>query len=105
MPANNRVELAPKLLSEVGPRVVDFISKVPATETIVSCTTTASVWSGNDPSPSAIIGGNSVSGTQVTQLFSGGVAGTIYLIDFLASTSISHTYKLSGYLAVVPDAP
>ena len=102
----NRVELLPKLQGETASRYADFISKLQSSETISSCSVTASVYSGNDSNPSGILNGSAtISGTQVWQSLTAGVAGCVYELLFKAVTSLSNTYELSGYLAVTPDLP
>lgn len=100
----DRVILPAKKLGETVFLAIDFISKLGAGETIVSAVCTCTVYTGNDPSPSAVISGASlISGTIVSQLVTGGVLGTIYEILAKATTSLGQTIELPGFLAVVPD--
>lgn len=102
----NRVQVDPKLASEVVPRTVDFIGKLPLGVTITAANVVASVWSGNDPAAGSIIlGPASINGTQVTQRLTGGVAGCIYELLWIAVGSDNNSYRYSAYFAVVPDLP
>jgi hypothetical protein len=81
----------------------NFISDLAVGETISGATVVATVWSGNDPSPSAIISGAaSISGTIVTQKLTAGVAGNIYAVTCTATTSAGQTLVRSAYLVVGP---
>jgi hypothetical protein len=103
---SNRVEVLPKLGGETVPRTVDFISKLPSGVTISSADCLASVYSGNDANPSAMVQpATTISGTQVTQVITGGVVGTIYELSWSAVGSDGNTYLLSSYFAVTPDLP
>lgn len=103
---SNRQELSPKLQGETTPRVFDFTSKLQPGETISSAVVTASVWSGNDSDPSAILSGSpTISGVQVSQPVTAGVLGCIYELLCQATTSLANIYALAGYLAVTPDLP
>jgi len=102
----DRVILQAKKLGETVFQSIDFISKLGANETIVSAVCTCSVYTGNDPNPSAVIFGvPAISGTIVNQLTTGGVLGTIYELLAKAVTSAGQTIELSGFLAIVPDLP
>ena len=82
----------------------DFVSLLAAGVTLSAPLVTASVWAGVDATPGAIVlGAASVSGSQVLQSITAGVAGTIYKLTAQASTSNGQTLILYGYLAVVGD--
>jgi len=103
---SNFVTLLPKLPNEKVPRTVDFISKLPSGITIASAATTATVYSGNDSSPSSILSGSpTISGTKVTQVLQAGVSGCIYQIAFGIVGSDGNDYQLQGYFAVTPGLP
>lgn len=94
-----------KASGETSPYVFDFISRLASGETLSSATTTASVWSGVDSNPSAIISGSAtISGTKVTQNITGGAVGTIYMVNCRATTSSGTVYMLTTYIPVV-DVP
>ena len=102
----DRVILPAKKLGETVFIAIDFISKLGVGETITGAVCTCTVYTGNDPNPSAVINGVAqVSGTIVDQLVTGGVLGTIYEILAKATTSLGQTLELSGFLAIVPDLP
>lgn len=94
----------PKQASATKSYIFDFISDLSVGETISGATVTATVWSGTDPSPSSIISGAaSISGTQVSQKLTAGVAGNIYAVTCTATTSLSQTLVRSAYLVVGPS--
>lgn len=82
----------------------NFISSLQVAETITTASVSASVYSGNDPTPSAILSGSpTISGTTISQLVTGGVLGTIYELLYTANTSLAQSIQISAYLAVIPD--
>ncbi len=85
----------------------DFISRLAVGETILSQSVTASVWSGVDPSPSALISGvaSVINGTQVQQLLTAGVLGVIYELLCKVTTSLGQNLEISAYLAIIPELP
>lgn len=99
----NRVEIEAKYVSETRNQVFDFISYLAIGETLSSASVAATVYSGTDASPSALISGSaSISGTKVTQVITNGTLGVTYLLKCTAVTSASQTLVLEGYLVVVP---
>lgn len=81
--------------------VFNFLSNLGATETISSASTTATVLSGTDASPSSIISGAAaISGSTVTQTITGGTVGVTYILTCAIVTSLSRAYVLDGYLTV-----
>lgn len=100
----SRVILPPKLANETKTYTFDFTSQLAASETISTASTAASVYSGTDASPSAIINGAAtISGQTVTQSITAGTLGVLYEVLCTITTSASQTLALSAYLAVVPD--
>jgi hypothetical protein len=100
----SRITLDGKLAGESVSTVFDFISRLATGETISTATVVASVYSGVDATPSAVISGSaSISGTKVTQLVVAGVLGVMYKLVCTITTSASQTLQLSAYLAIVPD--
>jgi hypothetical protein len=82
----------------------NFISAMGVTDTISTAVVTATVFTGVDPNPSAIISGAAViSGTTVTQKVTGGVSGVIYGIECTVTTSAGDTLVQSGFFSVDPD--
>jgi hypothetical protein len=84
--------------------VFEFLSLLGTGETVSSATVTVTVWSGVDANPSALkSGAASCSGTRVTQTFTGGLEGVIYLITVLGTTSTSQVVSLQSLLALVKN--
>lgn len=101
-----RQELPPKLLGEVVDVTFDFSSRLGVSETISTKSVAASVLSGVDASPSAIISGAaSSSGAIVTQRLTGGVLGVLYELLATVTTSAGQTLQIAAYLAIAPDLP
>ena len=99
----SRVQLAPKYSGETTNVVFDFTSRLGVSETISSAATVATVYSGVDASPSAMVSGSaSISGTQVTQLITAGVTGVVYNLQCTVVTSLGQTLQQQGFLAVLP---
>lgn len=97
----SRVQLPIKQVGDSSKAVFDFISRLGVAETISTASVVATVYSGVDPTPSAVISGvASISGTQVTQLLTAGVAGTIYQLVCSITTSLGQTLTLPAFLAV-----
>jgi hypothetical protein len=86
--------------------VFDYSSDLTSGETISSTVVSCSVWSGTDPTPASLISGSATtSGALVKQLFTGGLAGVIYFVRVLATTSLGQVLPKAGYLAVVATQP
>lgn len=96
----------PKRQGEKVIRSVDFISRLGPTETILSAITTASVYSGTDPSPSSIVSGSATfAGTKVNQYLQAGVLGVMYELLFTITTSLGQTLEMAAFWTVEPDLP
>lgn len=81
--------------------VFDFSRFLAVGETISSATTTATVYSGTDASPSSSISGSaSISGGSVTQTITGGTVGVTYLLTCVGTSSLSQAMIVEGYLVV-----
>lgn len=103
---SNRVELPPKSVGETRTYQFDFESSLAFGETISSQVVTATVYSGEDATPSAIVdGAATASGSVVSQSITDGEEGVIYDLTCTVETSLSQTLQLSGYLAIVPSLP
>lgn len=102
------LNLKPKRQGETcfGSQPFDFASSMTVGETIATQVVTASVYSGNDPAPAALISGAAAvqNVTQVIQLFAAGVVGVIYTLVCTITTSLGQTLKQMAYLTIVPDA-
>lgn len=71
-------------------------------EFISGAVVAASVFTGTDANPSAIISGSpSISGTVVSQKIIGGVDGVIYNLLCVVNTSDTHVYSKNAQLAIV----
>lgn len=82
----------------------NFISAMGVSDTILTAVVTATVFTGIDANPSAIISGSaSISGTTVTQKITGGVSGVIYDLLCTVTTSAGDTLTQAGFLAIDPD--
>ena len=102
----DRVILPAKKVGETVILPIDFISKLAVGEALTSAVCTATVYTGVDPAPSAIIVGNAaIAGTIVNQSITGGVLGTIYSLVATALTTYGQQLVLTGYLAIVPNLP
>ena len=101
-----RVIFSPKRQGETVTVEFDFISSLAAGETISAPAVTASVYTGVDASPGAILSGAAaVSGTKATQSVTAGVVGVIYQLLCVVSTSLGQVLELAGYYAIEPDLP
>lgn len=97
----NRITLPSKYSGDTLKQVFDFASMIVAGETISSAQTFCTVYSGVDSNPQIVVNGAAtISGTQVTQSFTGGVEGTLYWVRCQVVTSASQTLNLQGVLAV-----
>lgn len=100
----SRVLLPSKTALESENFTFDFTSRLAAGETLSSASCAATVYSGVDASPQAIISGpSSISGAKVTQLIVAGVEGVIYDVACTALTSFGQTLVLPGFLTIVPN--
>lgn len=101
-----RIEFPSKPLSETVNLSVDFISRLASGELISSASVAATLYSGTDTVPGALVNGAaSISGSQVIQSITGGVLGNIYELAYTAVTTLAQRLVITGYFAVVPDLP
>lgn len=104
MSISNQVSFLPKAVGETLIYTVDFASRLAVGVTISTQVVTATVYSGTDASPSAIVSGSATaSGTIVSQKLTAGTSGVVYLTTWTITTSDSQTVVMFGLLAVVPD--
>lgn len=83
----------------------DFTSNLAVGETISTQVVSATVYSGTDSNPSALISGSaSASGAQVSQKITGGTTGVVYTLLCTITTSLGQTLTQAGYLAIYPEA-
>lgn len=93
----------PKLNAETVTETFDFSSRLAVSETLSTASVAATVYSGTDASPSAVISGSAtISGTQVTQKVTGGIEGNVYILACTVTTSAGQTLVISGFLPIVP---
>ena len=101
------IALKPKRVGETcfGSLPFDFLSSLAAGETLTLATVTASVYQGTDPNPTAIISGAAsiLNTSQVQQLFTGGILGTLYKLACQVTTSLGQILVQTAILAIVPD--
>jgi hypothetical protein len=84
----------------------NFSSDLASGETISTKAVTATVYSGTDASPSAVISGSATSsGAIVTQKVIGQTLGVIYELLCEITTSLGQTLRQVGLLAVIPREP
>lgn len=99
-----KLTFAGKGVSEVLPYSMTFSDLLQAGETINGASSTATVYSGTDPTPQNIVSGPaSYTSTNVTQNITGGIAGVIYTVMVLVTATNSHNYAKVFYVSVVPD--
>ena len=99
-----RVIFEGKRTGETVTETFNFISRLAAAETINSAVVTATVYSGTDASPSAIVSGSAtISGQTVTQPITAGTLGVTYKLICTITTSLSQTLLLMAFLTIVPD--
>jgi hypothetical protein len=94
----------PKGTDETWTLTFDFADRLGAGETIVSAPWTASVLTGTDPDPDALLenGGDAptIIGSQVVQRVVGGVDRVTYCLNCLALTSSGQVLRGRGHLEV-----
>jgi hypothetical protein len=83
----------------------DFTSQLAVGETLSGPVVTATVYSGLDPNPAALVSGAAsiINSTQVRQLLTGGVVGVIYELLCQVTTSLGQTLVQPAYQVVIPD--
>ena len=100
----SKVILNAKLAGETINEVFDFSSRLAVGETISSASTTATVYSGTDANPSAILNAlTTISGGKVTQGVIGGTLGVTYKLVCTVHTSASQILQLTAMLVITPD--
>jgi hypothetical protein len=96
------VVLPIKAVTEVIPITISFSDMLQFGETVNGGAVSASVFSGTDPTPQAILSGlPTISASGLTQEITGGVAGNIYTLAFLVTATNSHNYVKVGNLSVI----
>ena len=94
-----------KISSADYPASFDFAQDLTVGETLAVVSTTATVYSGTDATPGAILDGLPIiSGKQVVQNTTGGVLGVVYYLLCTVTTSLGQTLTREGYLPIAPEA-
>lgn len=96
------VILPVKDISETLPIPVNFSDMLQFGESISGASCVASLFSGTDGNPGAIVSGAATyTATTVTQTITGGLAGNTYTLAFLVTGTNSHNYVKVGQLSVI----
>ena len=96
----SREDFEPKTPGEQIKLVFNFASD--SSSSVSSASVSCAVFSGTDASPSSMVSGAAaVSGSTVTQLIVGGVAGVVYYLACTATMSDGQILQRYGFLAVV----
>jgi len=97
------IQVSPKYVSESVPLMIDFKNLLATGDSIKTISsTTASVLQGIDPAPQDILSGNSlISGTQVGQMITGGVAWVKYMVEVVVTTTLGSTLAGQASFVVV----
>lgn len=103
----SRIVITPKYAGETKDYPFDFASQlVGAAETLVSAVATASVYSGVDASPSALVNpAPAILNSVATLRTQAGVVGTIYVVTVTGTSSLGQIMILQAYLTVLPSQP
>ena len=102
MPGGRRVTL-PKKQGEIVTMPFDFASNLQLGETLLTAEVTASVYSGTDINPSAIIYGNeTIVGGRVLQRISVGTVGVTYGIMCRVTTSEGQILDQTQFCVIIP---
>jgi hypothetical protein len=104
MTSPTRVILPPKRIWESKVFPFDFTSLCQVGDTLASVAVIVTVWSGVDPSPSAVFSALAIVGQIVNVTLQGGVVGVTYNVAVQAQASISGNIELDGFLTVIPQA-
>lgn len=96
-----RFESGPKAATETRKLVADYVGLLASGVTISSASVSQAVYSG--ASSTVTLGSASISGSKVTATVSGGTAGVIYQITFLATLSDGQILPMVTLLAVTPN--
>lgn len=101
---SGKVVLDPKGVSETLFVYFDFSDELSPTELILTEDVEATVYSGTDATPSAIIdGAASHSGNEVSQSITGGVAGVTYQLKCSIGTDLGQLLVKLAFLTVEDD--
>lgn len=97
----SRVAQPAKAAGETSRIVFDFISRLFDGEFFVSAVFNISIYSGvGSATPLVAVGTPALAGTKISQLFSGGSPGNIYLVECIGTTNLGSVPYLTSYLTV-----
>lgn len=99
----SRVQVPPKLASEVRTTLVDFSPLLPSGYALGTSSVTVSVYSGTDATPPTFTATRS--GSIISVVETGGLLGVIYQIKVTCTATPSNTLSMTYFLAIVPDLP
>ena len=93
-----------KYAAERLPLTINMQGRCASGETISTATVTATVGTGTDPTPAAIIDGPAsvINGQEVRQFIKDGLPGVTYNLQVAAVTSLGSTYIDRVVIAVLP---
>lgn len=84
----------------------NFAQALAAGETLLTAATVATVYTGVDANPSAILqGGPQINGASVNQMMTGGILGCVYDVVCTVTTNKGQTLQQSTYFYVEPYLP
>jgi len=96
--------LPEKGIGETYPVTITFADKLQSGEAINGAAVTVTVYAGTDATPSNLLSGSATyTANTVTQVITGGVAGVIYSLVYVATGTSSHNYAKVARLAVVAN--
>ena len=100
-------KFSPKDNEEVYTLGFDYSELLQDTETLSSATMAIDLASGTTDAAMAtmLLGACTINGTVVSQMVRNGVAGNVYRLDCLVTTSLSNKYMLNGTIAIVEKNP
>lgn len=88
--------------ADTQPFTIDFLNDLPTGELVVAATVTLTVFQGTDANPSVHIIGTVpsaiTSGRFVSQILQGLIAGNIYSLNMIATTTSGYTIELYALL-------
>jgi hypothetical protein len=103
-----RIVTEPKLIGAIAQLTppFDFSLSLDAGETLLTARVTSTVYTGVDPTPSAIRSGSPViDGNRVEQVMRGGVEGCVYDLLCTVTTSLGQTLQQATYFYIEPNLP
>lgn len=98
----NKVVFPAKQLDSDLSLTFDFTSQLPSGVTLSGVSVAVALWSGESSTLMTAQTPN-ISGYVATVVVSGGVTGSIYVVEALATGSDNNPYSISGFVAVVSN--